>query len=495
VGAPPAEMSSCASRCRSGHPSPTIRRSAGDDTPHPTSLGTGRHDGSVAPERPLIGHVDVDAFFAAVEQRDKPSLRGRPVVVGGTGPRGVVATASYEARRYGIHSAMPTAEARRRCPSAAVLAGRFEAYRESSEAVMAQLHHAAEVVEQVSLDEAYLALAPPLAATPADTAARLRAAIAGATGLTASVGVGPSKLVAKIASDAAKPDGLLVVPDEQVQQFLDRLPVRQLPGVGPASQSRLLRLGVGTVAQLRALDLADVVSLLGEAHGLMLWNLARGLDERPVVAEHATKSISVEETFETDLTDAALMHTVLARMAHQVAVRLRAAGVSGRTVTLKARYPDFTTLSRSVTRAGPTDDARTIVRAATGLLGEVDTQRGVRLLGVGCSGLTSWVQDDLFDHEVDADPAEPPAAVLTGGPSATVDPAGTPRSLPTTWRPGQDVEHAEHGRGWVWGSGAGVVTVRFEHRTSPPGPVRTFDADDPALAACQPLPLRADPPV
>ena len=447
----------------------------------------------MAQERPLVGHVDVDAFFAAVEQRDKPSLRGRPVIVGGTGPRGVVATASYEARRFGIHSAMPMSEARRRCPGAAVLAGRFEAYRESSEAVMAQLHQVADVVEQVSLDEAYVALAPRIDADPADTATHARRAIHEATALTASVGVGPSKLVAKIASDAAKPDGLLVVPASQVQDFLDPLPVRRLPGVGPASQARLLRLGVGTVAQLRTLDRADVVSLLGEAHGVTMWNLAHGVDERQVVPEHATKSVSVEETFETDLTDPALMQAVVARMATQVAIRLRDAGVSGRTVTLKARYPDFTTLSRSVTRAGPTDDARTLVRAATGLLSEVDAQRGVRLLGVGCSGLTSWVQDDLFDEDDDGDDtgglATPADVARSPGVSRTSgDTASTPTTRPR-WRPGQDVEHAEHGRGWVWGSGAGVVTVRFEQRDSPPGPVRTFETDDPALAACDPLPL------
>jgi DNA polymerase-4 len=221
----------------------------------------------------------------------------------------------------------------------------------------------------------------------------------------------------------------------------------------------------------------------------MLWDLAHGTDPRQVVAEHATKSVSVEETFETDLTDPALMQTVIARMAQQVASRLRDAGVSGRTVTLKARYPDFTTLSRSVTRPGPTDDGRTLERAATSLLAEVDTQRGVRLLGVGCSGLTSWVQDDLFD-EVDADAGTRPAPQRSPSVEGTASPAAPARSPRPLWRPGQDVAHNEHGRGWVWGSGAGVVTVRFEHRHSPPGPVRSFDVDDPALAACGPLPLR-----
>lgn len=441
------------------------------------------------PARPLIAHVDVDAFFAAVEQRDKPSLRGKPVVVGGVGPRGVVATASYEARRYGIHSAMATAEARRRCPSAAVLAGRFEAYRESSDAVMGVLRRSGDVVEPVSLDEAYLALP---AGDPRQVAELMRADIRAATGLTASVGVGTSKLVAKIASDDAKPDGLLVIGPGGEQAHLDPLPVRRLPGVGPASQARLQRIGVATVAQLRALDRSDVTDLLGEANGAHVWALAHAEDERPVQAEHETKSISVEETFDTDLTDPVLAATIVTRMAEQLTRRLRDAGVSGRTVTLKVRYSDFTTISRSVTRAGPTDDARTLGRAAHGVLGDVDLQRGVRLLGVGCSGLTAWVQDDLFDED---DPVEAtPGHEAPGGDAPTHSPErspGLPRpgASPPGWRPGQDVEHDKHGRGWVWGSGAGIVTVRFEERDSDPGPVATFPVDDTALRATAPLPL------
>lgn len=441
------------------------------------------------PARPLIAHVDVDAFFAAVEQRDKPSLRGKPVVVGGVGPRGVVATASYEARRYGIHSAMATAEARRRCPSAAVLAGRFEAYRESSDAVMGVLRRFGDVVEPVSLDEAYLALP---AGDPRQLAELMRADIRAATGLTASVGVGTSKLVAKIASDDAKPDGLLVIGSGGEQAHLDPLPVRRLPGVGPASQARLQRIGVATVAQLRALDRSDVTDLLGEANGAHLWALAHAEDERPVQAEHETKSISVEETFDTDLTDPVLAATIVTRMAEQLTRRLRDAGVSGRTVTLKVRYSDFTTISRSVTRAGPTDDARTLGRAAHGVLSDVDLQRGVRLLGVGCSGLTGWVQDDLFDEDDPAEAAPGHEAPGSDAPTHSPErPPGLPRpgASPPGWRPGQDVEHDKHGRGWVWGSGAGIVTVRFEERDSDPGPVATFPVDDTALRATAPLPL------
>ena len=436
----------------------------------------------------MVAHVDVDAFFAAVEQRDKPSLRGRPVVVGGVGPRGVVATASYEARRFGIGSAMPMAQARRLCPAAAVLAGRFTAYRQSSEAVMHVLAEHSGCVEQVSLDEAYLTL-------PGDDVAaqvaRLRADVLAATGLTVSIGVGRTKLVAKIASDDAKPNGsLLVVGDEQA--FLDPLPVRRLPGLGPQTQARLARLGIATVGQLRGLDLSEVRRLLGEAHGTLLWRLARGEDDRVVQPEHEVKSVSVEETFDTDLTDHVLVETVLRRMAARVADRMRASGVSGRTVTVKARYPDFTTISRSATRPGPTDDTRAVTRLALGLVDEIDLNRGVRLLGVGCSGLTSWVQDDLFDRDSGASLGQADSAAVDGSLSATdartdlADPAPTRHPV---WRPGQDVVHDEHGRGWVWGSGAGVVTVRYESRLSGPGPVRTTSADDPGLHAAEPEPL------
>lgn len=457
----------------------------------PEDAGEARDAG----EGMLVGHVDVDAFFAAVEQRDKPSLRSRPVVVGGVGPRGVVATASYEARAFGIGSAMPMSEARRRCPAAAVLAGRFEAYRESSEAVMAVLARHSPAVEQVSLDEAYLTL--PAHGT-AELVARVRAEIVAATGLTASVGVGTSKLVAKIASDDAKPDGVLLVVGD-TQQLLDPLAVRRLPGVGPQSEARLRRVGVATVAQLRRLEPSEVTGLLGESHGIQLWHLAHGRDERRVLPHHEAKSVSVEETFDTDLTDPVLLGTVLTRMSEQVAARLRATGVSGRTVSVKARYPDFTTVSRSSTLPGSTDDSRTITRLARRLTDELDLARGLRLLGVGCSGLTSWVQDDLFDTprlpdtsrtpDDGTEPSEPTR--LT---SPTDDPAVPTSRRPGRWLPGQDVRHDERGRGWVWGSGAGVVTVRFESRHTGTGPVASFGRDDPALHPTGPEPLSPAPP-
>lgn len=399
------------------------------------------------------------------------------MVVGGVGPRGVVATASYEARAFGVHSAMPMAEARRRCPAAAILAGRFGAYRTSSDEVMAVLRRLADVVEPVSLDEAYVTIP---AAGVGEHVERARREIRASTQLSASVGVGRTKLVAKIASDDAKPDGVrLVVEDEQA--YLDPLHVRRLPGLGPQTEARLQRLGITTIRQLRSLDLTELTGLLGQAHGSLLFRLAHAQDDRSVLSEHEVKSVSVEETFEADLSDSAAVQATVARMSAQVGARLRAAGLSGRTVSVKARYPDFTTVSRSATRPGPTDDGRTITRMAAGLLDELDLTGGVRLLGVGCSGLTPWVQDDLFDPPDEADPS-----------AADARPNDDPRPVRRDrgrWAPGQDVAHDEHGRGWVWGSGAGIVTVRFESRHSAPGPVRTFPVDDPSLHATEPEPL------
>jgi DNA polymerase-4 len=439
---------------------------------------------------PTVLHLDLDAFYASVEQRDKPSLRGKPVVVGGVGGRGVVATASYEARRFGVRSAMSTAEARSRCPHAAFLSPRFEVYRASSEVVMRRLREISPLVEPLSLDEAFVDLAPVVglpAEHPVRTAAEverlateLRADIQRITdGLTASVGVATSKLMAKIASELAKPDGLMLVAAGAEHDLLRPMQVTVVPGVGPATAQRLRRIGVHTIADLEQIGLSELVSLIGSAHGTSLHRLARGIDDRPVLPDRETKSVSVEDTFELDLTDPALLTAIVDRMAQRVAERLRAASLSGRTVTLKVRHHDFSTLTRSQTLAGPTDDRRVIARLARGLLSEIDTSDGVRLLGVGVHGLADWIQDDLFTDE-----EEPEAAPLLELPPENPVPAPVPR-----WWPGVDVEHAEHGRGWVWGAGLGRVTVRFETRNSPTGPVLTFAADDPALSRCPGLPL------
>ena len=424
-------------------------------------------------------HLDLDAFFAAVEQRDKPSLRGKPVVVGGVGGRGVVATASYEARVFGVHSAMSTREARARCPHAAYLSGRFDAYRASSRAVMALLRELSPLVEPLSLDEAFvdLATAPSVTDTSVagvtEVARRLKDDIRDVTGgLCGSVGIASSKLVAKIASDLDKPDGLVVVAPGTEQELLRPMSVAVIPGVGPATAERLRRVGVHTVADLEKVSSDELVRVVGQAHGTSLYRLARADDDRPVVAERETKSISVEGTYDTDLVDKRLLEGLVDRQAGQVAERLRKARLSGRTVTVKIRLHDFTTHTRSSTLPAPTDNTRVVARLARALLGEVDTSGGVRLLGVGVSGLADWIQEDLFAEYDDATEDDP----VTGSAEAV---AAITRAR--QWAPGMDVLHAEHGPGWVWGSGVGRVTVRVETAETSPGPVRTFRADDPDL--------------
>jgi DNA polymerase-4 len=419
-----------------------------------------------------ILHVDLDAFFAAVEQRDKPSLRGKPVVVGGTGGRGVVATASYEARRFGVRSAMSTREARSRCPHAAFLSGRFHAYREVSARVMEVLRDLSPLVEPLSLDEAFVDLAvaglPDLADDTLVVAAeQLRQAIHEVTGgLTCTVGLASSKFLAKIASELDKPDGLTLVRPGTERDLLRPMDVSVIPGVGPATRERLRRAGIHTIAELEAVSEDELVRILGRAHGHGLWLLARARDDRPVVAEREAKSISVEGTYDTDLTDRKLMEGLITGQAREVGARLRKQDLSGRTVTVKVRLFDFSTHSRSATLPGPTDDATTIARTARRLLGEVDVTGGVRLLGVGVSGLADWVQEDLFADEA---------------PIGEHEDVAVPPPAPRSWAPGMDVEHEEHGRGWVWGSGAGIVTVRFETAATPPGPVRSFAMEDPLL--------------
>ncbi|MDN4163104.1 DNA polymerase IV [Nocardioides abyssi] len=428
-----------------------------------------------------VMHLDLDAFFAAVEQRDKPSLRGKPVVVGGVGGRGVVSTASYEARVYGVRSAMSTREARSRCPHAAFLSGRFHAYREASHAVMSLLRSVSPLVEPLSLDEAFVDLEraglPDLEVeTVTAFAEELRGRVTEATrGLTASVGLGTSKFIAKVASDLDKPDGLVVVAPGTERDLLRPMSVTVIPGVGPATTERLRRAGITTVADLEAVSLDELVRLVGKAHGSGLWSLARAQDDRAVVADREAKSVSVEGTYDTDLTDRRLMEGLLTRQAGEVATRLRKHGLSGRTITIKVRLHDFTTLSRSSTLVSPTDATATIARTARALLADLDTSGGVRLLGVGVSGLADWVQEDLFgETEAEEEPL----------PEVEV-----PHHSRRTWAPGMDVEHTEMGRGWVWGSGRGVVTVRFETAETPAGPVRSYAEDDPALSAWVPPPL------
>jgi DNA polymerase-4 len=358
---------------------------------------------------PSILHLDMDAFFASVEQASKPSLRGKPVVVGGLGGRGVVATASYEARVFGVHSAMPMAQARRRCPNAAFLIPRFELYRQVSDFVMGLLRVLSPLVEPLSLDEAFVDLeAGPYgellreggpvagAALVRALSEDLRADILAGVGLTASVGLSGTKFLAKIASEQAKPDGLVLIEPGREREVLDPLPVRALPGVGPATAETLRRFGITQVSQVAATSEDELVRLLGRAHGSGVHALALGLDDRAVVAERDAKSVSVEDTFEVDLADRERIRAELDRLSERCVRRLRAAGRSGRTVVIKVRRFDFSTLTRSETLPAPTDDPLVIAAIARRLLEQVELTGGVRLLGVGVSGLADFTQEDLF---------------------------------------------------------------------------------------------------
>ena len=475
-------------------------------------------------------HLDMDAFYASVEQLARPTLRERPVLVGGLGPRAVVAGASYQARVFGARSAMPMGQARRLCPQAVVLPPRFGLYQALSERVMAVLAAAAPVLEPVSLDEAFLE-PPDLAGAAPDAVERfgieLRSAVRAATGLPASVGAGSGKQLAKIASELAKPDGLRVVPREEQQAVLDPLPVRALWGVGPVAEAGLRRLGVHTIGQLAAMDLREVTDLLGGAIGTELHRLARGIDDRPVAARGAAKQVSAETTFDTDLTTMTGVQDAVARMTESAHRRLVRSGRAARTVTVKVRNASFTTATRSETAVLASTDLGELTAVAQRLARAAVPEGGVRLIGVSLGGLTDAPPPTLFgpgdglsaeprfadvgfadggggfstaaSPQSESGPAEPPgdprpAALSTeisssSGPGK-VEAAGGLGGSPAgdrSWRPGDDVRHPKHGHGWVQGAGHGRVTVRFETRSTGPGRALTLAADDPDLAPADPL--------
>ncbi|GAA5136732.1 DNA polymerase IV [Pseudonocardia adelaidensis] len=427
-------------------------------------------------------HLDMDAFFAASEQLTRPTLRERPVLVGGLGPRAVVAGASYQARVFGARSAMPMGQARRLCPHAVVLPARFALYKELSARVMAVLADASPVLEPVSIDEAFLeppALAGASAADVERFGVRLRADVRAATGLPASVGAGSGKQLAKIASELAKPDGLRVVAPEEEREVLAPLPVRSLWGVGPVAEAGLHKLGVRTIGELAAMDLREVHGLLGSAIGTELHRLARGIDDRPVAPRGAAKQVSAETTFDTDLTAMAAVHDAVARMAEAAHRRLVASGRAARTVTVKVRSADFTTSSRSETAAIASTDLGALTAVAQRLARAAVPEGGVRLIGVSLAGLTDDPPPALFEPA--AEPA--PVPVEAAEPAQPADDPAADRP----WRPGDDVAHPEHGHGWVQGAGHGRVTIRFETRSTGPGRARTFAEDDAALTRADPL--------
>ena len=344
----------------------------------------------------VILHADMDAFYAAVEQRDRPELRGRPVIVGGTGPRGVVAAASYEARRYGVRSAIPTAQARALCPDGVFLRGDMRRYARESERIFEIFGSFTPAVEGLSLDEAFLDLTGTarLHGRPAEAGRRLRARVRAELGLAVSVGIGPVKMVAKIASELAKPDGLLEVPAEGVRGFLDPLPVERLWGVGPVARERLAAIGVRTIGDLSRADARGLERALGH-FGAEAARLARGEDLREVEPYREPVSYSEENTFERDVADRATLESTLAAHAEAVARRLRRDGLRGRTVVVKLklgrrRAPGprgFPLVTRRTTLPEATDDGAAIARAARELLARAGPPEPVRLVGVGVAGL------------------------------------------------------------------------------------------------------------
>jgi len=354
-----------------------------------------------------ILHVDLDAFYASVEQLLDPSLRGRPVVVGGLGGRGVVSAASYEARRYGVHSAMPISRARRLAPDAVFLPPRFDRYEECSKQVMEVLRAVTPLVEQLSIDEAFVDVGGVLRrhGDGPTVAHQLRERIRAQTGLVASVGVATTKFLAKLASDLAKPDGLLVVDPGTELAFLRPLPVTRLWGVGPATLRKLERIGVHSIGDVADLAEAVLVAAVGRAAGRHLHELARNVDEREVVPARSAKSIGAEETFPHDLYEVADLARELVRLADAVSARLRRSGLGARTITVKVRYADFETHTRARTLETSTALSTVIARTARELLAQVDHARGVRLLGIAGSNLSppSAVQTTLeLGTEVDA---------------------------------------------------------------------------------------------
>jgi DNA polymerase-4 len=332
----------------------------------------------------------MDCFYAAVHMRDDPSLQGQPVVIGGSPEgRGVIAAASYEARRFGVRSAMPSSTALRRCRHLVFIRPDFQRYRAESEKIFEILRQFTPIVQPVSIDEGYLDVTDHLGewATATELAKEIRRRVRAERRLTVSIGVGPNRLIAKIASDFDKPDGLTVVPPQRVQRFLDPLPVRRLPGVGPATEKRLVKVGIERIEQLRERPREELEARFGR-WGSVLWGYARGDDERPVRLSRERKSVSKERTYGSDLAEIAEMEAELAKLADGVAAALHKKKLSGRTLTVKIRYEDFTTLTRSHTFRAPTCSAKTLLEAARGLLRNSEAgKRRVRLLGVGCSNL------------------------------------------------------------------------------------------------------------
>lgn len=424
----------------------------------------------------------MDAFFASVEQLTRPTLRGRPVLVGGLGGRGVVAGASYESRVFGAKSAMPMHQARRLIgATAVVLPPRGIVYGVASRRVLDTVRQAVPVLEQLSFDEAFGEPAELVGATAEDVeafCASLRAKIREVTGLVASVGAGSGKQIAKIASGLAKPDGILVVRRAEERVLLNGLPVRRLWGIGPVAEEKLHRLGIETIGALAALSDAEAANILGGTVGPALHLLAQGVDDRPVAENGPAKQISAESTFAEDLTTLDQLREAATSIGDHAHTRLEKDGRGARTVVVKLKKSDMSILTRSATLPYATTDAATLIAMARRLLLDPLEIGPIRLVGVGFSGLSEVRQESLFpDLELMAE---------------EVSDAGLPQpmsdaDMAPAWRIGDDVVHIEYGHGWIQGAGHGVMTVRFETRGTGPGFVRTFGDDTPDVRRANPV--------
>src|SRR4051794_5287189 len=389
-------------------------------------------------------HVDMDAFYASVELRSRPELIGTPVIVGGLGSRSVVLSATYEARAYGVHSAMPMMRARRLCPHATVIQPSHGRYDEASRGVMEVFRSITPLVEPLSLDEAFLDVsgARRRLGSPRQIGELIRARVVDEQGITCSVGVAATKFVAKLASARAKPDGLIVVPRDDVVAFLHPLPVGALWGVGEKTEEALTRLGLRTIGDIASTPVATLQRALGPAAGAHLSALSWGRDDRDVVAHEPDKSIGAEETFARDVDDPAVIHRELLRLSERTAARLRATGNVGRTVAVKVRFADFTTITRSKTLREPTDVARVVYDTARGLYDALGLQRArIRLVGVRVEGLAvadetprqlaiGGGDDEWRAAEAAADRAAARFGAGAVRPATLVDPSDRPRPDP-----------------------------------------------------------------
>ncbi len=443
------------------------------------------NQGDPTRSRRWVLHLDMDAFFASAEQLTRPTLRGRPVLVGGLGGRGVVAGASYEARVFGARSAMPMHQARRMVGGGAVvLPPRMSLYSVLSKRTFDALRLRMPILEQLSVDEAF-GEPVELAGVGADEVRAfcedLRALIKAETGLVASIGAGAGKQVAKIASGLAKPDGVAVIPPGMQHELLDPLPVRKLWGIGPVAEEKLKRLGIETIGGFARTPIAEVASILGTTVGPGLHRLAQGIDDRPVAERAESKQISAESTFAADIVTMAQLRAAVESSGRAAFSRLEKDGRAARTVVLKLKKPDMSILTRSVTLPFATIDRQILVATAQKQVIDPQELGPIRLVGVGFAGLSTVRQGSLFP-ELDQDVPGYPVETLTGAlDEAELDVPVAARVPQRYWHPGLDVKHPEYGHGWVQGAGHGVVTVRFETRSSGTGIAKTFAESDEVL--------------